>query len=110
MVRILSVGKLSFCREGAQLSGIRTCLLADDEGPKQGLSQELCCFCSLHSHLRRLVSEGSGTQDGSPRSSGRAFPGGVDTSPLAGKVPGCLEPETVSVPKTELLLPVPEAV
>ena len=33
-----------------------------------------------------------------------------DTSPLAGKVPGCLEPETGSVPETVLLLPVPEAV
>ena len=35
-------------------------------------------------------------QDGSPRCSGKALPGGADTSPLAGKVPGCLEPEMVS--------------
>jgi hypothetical protein len=33
----------------------------------------------------------------------------VDTSPLAGKVPGCLEPETESVPEAVSLLPVPEA-
>ena len=41
MVRALSAGKLSSCREGAQISGIRTCLLAEDGGPKQGLSQKL---------------------------------------------------------------------
>ena len=34
----------------------------------------------------------------------------VDTSPLVGKVPGCLEPETGSVSEAVLLLPVPEAV
>jgi hypothetical protein len=76
VIRVLSVGKLYSCREGAQISGIRTCLLAEVEGPKLGLSQKLCCFClyqklcsfcSLHSYLHKLVSEGSGTQDGSPR-------------------------------------------
>jgi hypothetical protein len=40
-VRALSVGKLSSCREGAQISGVQTFLLAEDEGPKQGLSQKL---------------------------------------------------------------------
>jgi hypothetical protein len=44
LVRALSAGKLSSCREGAQISGIRTCLLAEDEGPKQGLSQKPCRF------------------------------------------------------------------
>ena len=44
MVRALSAGKLSSYREGAQISGIRTSLLAEDEGPKQELSQKLCCF------------------------------------------------------------------
>jgi hypothetical protein len=34
----------------------------------------------------------------------------VDTSPLMGKVPGCLEPEMGSVPEAVLLLLVPEAV
>jgi hypothetical protein len=75
MVRVLSAGKLSSCREGAQIPGVWTCLLAEDEGPKQGLSLKLCQFflsqklCSLCSHLRRLVSQGSGNQDGSPRCS-----------------------------------------
>jgi hypothetical protein len=44
VVRALSVGKLSSYREGAQISGVRTSLLAEDEGPKQDLSQKLCCF------------------------------------------------------------------
>jgi hypothetical protein len=34
-----------------------------------------------------------------PRCSGKALPGGADTSPLAGKVPGCLEPDTGSLPE-----------
>ena len=34
----------------------------------------------------------------------------LDTPPLVGKVPGCLEPETQSVPEAVLLLSVPEAV
>jgi hypothetical protein len=29
VVRVLSAGKLSSCREGAQISGVRTCLLAE---------------------------------------------------------------------------------
>ena len=33
-----SAGNLSSHREGAQISGVRTCLLAEDEGLKQGLS------------------------------------------------------------------------
>jgi hypothetical protein len=44
VVRALSAGKLSSYREGAQISGIWTSLLAKDEGPKQDLSQKLCCF------------------------------------------------------------------
>jgi hypothetical protein len=39
------------------------------------LSQKLWCFCSPHSHLCRLVYEGSGTQDGSLTCSERALPG-----------------------------------
>ena len=31
------------------------------------LAQKLCSLCSPHSHLCRLVTEGSGTQDGSSR-------------------------------------------
>jgi hypothetical protein len=83
---------------------------AEDEGLKLGLSQKLCSFCSRHSHLCRLVSEGSGNQDNSPRCSDKGLPGGVDTSPLAEKVPGCLEPETGSAPQAVSLLPGPEAV
>jgi hypothetical protein len=39
-----------------------------------------------------------------------AEPSWGDTSPLAGKVPRCLEPDMGSVPEAVLLLPVPEAV
>ena len=46
--------------------------------------------CSPHSHLHRLDSEGSRNQDGSPRCSSKTLLGRADTSPLAGKVPGCL--------------------
>ena len=104
MVRVLSADKLSSCREGAQISGLWTCLLAEDEGLKQGLSQELCSFSIPHSYLCSLISDGSGTQNGFPRCSGRALLGGADTSPLAGKLSGCLEPKTVSVPEAVLLL------
>jgi hypothetical protein len=40
MVKALSAGRLSSLREGAQISGIQTCLLAEDEGSKQDLSQK----------------------------------------------------------------------
>ena len=73
-VRVLSAGKLSSCREGVQRSGIQTCLLAEDEDPKQGLSQKMCCLCSLHTHLYRLVSEGPGTHYGSLTCSGAQSP------------------------------------
>jgi hypothetical protein len=66
VVRVLSEGQLSFCREGGQISGIWTCLLAEDEGPKQGLSQNVCSFCSPYSHLSRVVSAGSGNQMSPP--------------------------------------------
>jgi hypothetical protein len=110
VVRSLSAGKLSSCREGGQISGIWTCLLAEDEGPKQGLSQNLCSFCSPHSHLCRLVLAVSRNQDGSPRCCGKALPGSADTSPLAGKVPECLEPKIRSASEALWLQPVPEAV
>jgi hypothetical protein len=44
VVRALSAGKLSSYMEGAQISGVRTFLLAEDEGPKQDLFQKMCCF------------------------------------------------------------------
>jgi hypothetical protein len=76
VVRVLSADKLSSCRESTQISGVQTCLLTEYEGPKQGLSQKMCCLCSLHAHLYRLVSVGEGTQDGSLTcSSGQTPPG-----------------------------------
>ena len=44
MVRALSAGKLYSYREGAHISGVQTSLLAEDEGPKQDLSQKRCCL------------------------------------------------------------------
>jgi hypothetical protein len=44
VVRALSAGKLSSYRIGAQIFYVRTSLLAEDEGPKEDLSQKLCCF------------------------------------------------------------------
>jgi hypothetical protein len=41
VVRALFAGRLSFFREGAQIFGVQTCLLAEDEGLKQYLSQKL---------------------------------------------------------------------
>ena len=41
MVRAHSAGKLSSYRVGAQISGVQTPLLAEDEGLKQDLSQKL---------------------------------------------------------------------
>jgi hypothetical protein len=65
VVRVLSAGKVSSCREGAQRSDTQNCFLAKDEGLKQGMSQKMCCLCSLSTHLHRLVSKGLRTQDGS---------------------------------------------
>jgi hypothetical protein len=99
VVRALSAGNLSFCREGGQISGIRTCLLSEDEGQKQGLSQKLLA-CAFHTLTWADQScQNPGTQDGSPRCFCKALLGGVDTSPLARKVSGCLEPETWSPQK-----------
>jgi hypothetical protein len=64
VVRVLSVGKLFSCMEDAQIYSVQTYLLADNEGPKQGLSQKICCLCSLQAHLHRLVSEGHRKKDG----------------------------------------------
>jgi hypothetical protein len=102
VVRVLSAGKLSSCREGAKISSVWTCLLAV-EGQKQGLSQNLCSFCSPHSHLRDPGPKVA--PPGAP-----AEPSWVDTSPLVGKEPGYLELKTGFVPEAALLLPVPEAV
>jgi hypothetical protein len=110
VVRVLSAGKLSSCREGAQISGVRTCLLAVDEGLELRLSQNLCIFCSPHSHLCRLASVGSRNQCASLRCSGKARPGRADISSLVGKVPGCLELKTLYASEALLLQSVPEAI
>jgi hypothetical protein len=47
--------------------------------PKGDPSQKLCCFCSLHAHLHRLVSAGPGTQDKMAPS----------TAPAVRTLPGC---------------------
>ena len=60
------------------------------------LSQKLCRFCRLHSHLCRLVSEGSGTQDGSLTCSGTCTSGG-EGALMSGAEMG-------SVPEAVLLL------
>jgi hypothetical protein len=71
---------------------------------------EAVSFCGPHSHLCRLVLVESGNQDVSCRCSSNSLLGRLDTSPLAEKVPGCLEPETGTVSEALLVLPVPEAV
>jgi hypothetical protein len=55
VVRALSAGKLPSYRELAQISGIRTSLLAEDEGPKQDLSQKLCGSCLSQKLLGSVV-------------------------------------------------------
>ena len=45
------------------MSGAQICFLAEDEGLTWGLSQKLCCFCSLQAFLRRLVSVGPRIED-----------------------------------------------
>jgi hypothetical protein len=44
VIRALSEGKLSSYRESEQISGVRTSLLAKDEGSKQDLPPKLNCF------------------------------------------------------------------
>jgi hypothetical protein len=108
MVRAHSAGKVSSCREGAQISGVQTCLLAEDEGLKQGLSQKMCCLCCLHAHLHRLVSKGHGTQDGSLTYCGDQSPPGQ--TPLLWQGRCLVKHETGSVTEAVSLLLVPEAV
>jgi hypothetical protein len=112
VVKAPSGGKLSSYREGAQISGIWTSLLAEDEGPKQGLSQKLCCFGLSQKLLASVVHTLTCAEYSrrSPRTKGKALLSWVDTYPLAGKVPGCLKPEKGAASEALWLLPVPEAV
>jgi hypothetical protein len=56
---------------------------------------EAVSFCSPHSHLCRLVSEGSGNQDGSPRCSSKAPPPWAGRTPLLwqGRYPDVWSPK-----------------
>jgi hypothetical protein len=110
VLRALSAGRLSSFRGGAQISGVQTCLLAENEGLKQNLFQKLLASVVYTLHLCRLVSVESRNQDVSHRCSGKALPGRVDTYPLAEKVPRCLEPEKWAASEDLWLPPVPEAV
>jgi hypothetical protein len=75
-----------------------------------GPAPKAVSLCSPYSHVCRVVLVESEIQDVSQRCSGKALPGQVDTYPLAGKVPGCLEPEKGIASEALWLLPVPEAV
>ena len=122
MVRAVSPGKLSSFREGAQLSGLDL-LLAEDEGPKQDLSQKLCCFgqeggwlsgakdgaasklCGSHLSQKLLASVfyilthaswppwSPGTKVAPTEPEAEASWGRSDTCALTRKVVGCLEPK-----------------
>jgi hypothetical protein len=74
VVRLLSAGKLSSCREGAQMSGAQICFLVNMKTLKGGLSHKLCCFCHPLALLHRLFSEGLRIQDGSLNCSGGQNP------------------------------------
>jgi hypothetical protein len=106
VVRVLSAGKLSSCREGEQRSGVQTCLLAEDEGPKQACPRNglpLQSACSLHSE-HRLVSEGPKTQDGSLTCSGGQSPPGRPPLLWRGRCPDVCSLKQGSVPEAVLLL------
>ena len=74
MVRVLSAGKLSSYREGAQISGIWTSLLAEDEGLKQGLSDNLLASV-VHTLTYTDKSQASGNQDSKPQVLRQSPPG-----------------------------------
>jgi hypothetical protein len=99
---------ISSGREGARMSG------AENGDASEALwllpVPEAVSFCRPHSHLCRVVSVGSGIQIVSHRCLGKILPRWVDTYPLAGKVPGCLEHEKGAASEVLWLLPVPEAV
>jgi hypothetical protein len=55
VVKALSAGKPSSYREDAQIFGIQNFFPAEDEGPKQNLSQRLCCFFLSQKLLASVV-------------------------------------------------------
>ena len=74
MVRAVSAGKLSSYREGAQISGIWTSLLAEDEGLKQGLSDNLLASV-VHTLTYTDKSQASRNQDSKPQVHPQSPPG-----------------------------------
>jgi hypothetical protein len=80
--------------------------------PKHGLPQKLCGFHLSQKLLASVVHTlpCADIQDGSPDAVAKTSQAGADTSPLAGKEPGCLEPELWSAPEALWVLPDPEAV
>jgi hypothetical protein len=62
VVRVLSVGKLSSCREGTQRSGAQLCLLAEDEGlkgpcPRNSVASGACVLSCADWSLRHAFIE-----------------------------------------------------
>jgi hypothetical protein len=49
VVRVLSAGKLSSCTEGAQISGIEICPLAEDEGQNRACPEDVLPLQSARS-------------------------------------------------------------
>ena len=98
MVRALSAGKLYSYREGAQISGLRTSLLAEDEGLKQDLSPKVFCFGLPQKLLASVVhtltcTEGFGNQDGSLRCFSEALPAGQTPLLWQGRFPDIWSPK-----------------
>jgi hypothetical protein len=77
VVRVLSVGKLSFCREGEQKSGVQTCLLFEDKGqnrgcPRRCVASAICMLTCTDWSLRDVGYK----MAHSPALAVRALPGG----------------------------------
>jgi hypothetical protein len=93
VVRAVSAGKLSSCREGAQISGVWISLLAEDEGLKQGLSQKLLASV-VHTLTCSDLSQGDqGTKVAPPGAT--AKPSQVGRTPLLwqGRCPNVWSPK-----------------
>jgi hypothetical protein len=92
VVRALSAGKFSSFREGAQISGVWTYLLAENEGWKQGLFQKL--LASIVHNLICADRLGGIWEPGCLQQMLWQLPPGLGGHLSSGReVPGCLEPE-----------------
>jgi hypothetical protein len=106
----------ALCRQGLLFQGRCTNIWHSDlppgrrRRPEIGPVPEAVSFSSAYSHLCRLVLVESENQNVSCSCFGNSLLGGADTSPLAVKVPRCLEPEKGSASEALWLPPVPEAV